>query len=74
MRELNVSPQARKVLRHLEKYRSITPLEALGVYGIFRLAARVYELRREGFNVVTTMFRDENEKPYAKYVLARAVN
>lgn len=71
MRELNVSPQARKVLRHLERHRSITPLEALGVYGIFRLAARVYELRREGFNVVTTIMRDENEKPYAKYVLAR---
>lgn len=74
MRELKVSPQARKVLRHLERHRSITPLEALGVYGIFRLAARVYELRREGFNVVTTIMRDENEKPYAKYVLARATH
>jgi len=62
------------VLRHLERHRSITPLEALGVYGIFRLAARVYELRREGFNVVTTIMRDENEKPYAKYVLARATH
>lgn len=74
MRELNVSPQARKVLRHLEKNRSITPLEAFGVYGIFRLAARIYELRKEGFNVVTTIMRDDNEKPYAKYVLARATN
>lgn len=74
MRELNVSPQARKVLRHLEKNRSITPLEALGVYGIFRLAARIYELRMEGFNVVTTIMRDDNEKPYAKYVLARVTH
>lgn len=74
MRELNVTPQARKVLRHLEKYKSITPLEALGVYGIFRLAARIYELRREGFDVVTINQRDENEKPYAKYVLARAIH
>lgn len=74
MRELNVSPQARKVLRHLEKNRSITPLEALGVYGIFRLAARVYELRKEGFDVITTYMRDDNDKPYAKYVLARATH
>lgn len=72
MRELSVSPQARKILRHLEKHKSITPLEALGVYGVFRLAARVFELRREGFNVATMMMRDENAKPYARYVLARA--
>lgn len=74
MRELQVTPQARKILRHLEKHKSITPLEALGVYGVFRLAARVFELRKQGFDVVTIYNRDENDKPYAKYMLARATH
>ena len=34
------------ILEHLEKYGSITPLQALDLYGCFRLAARVHELRK----------------------------
>lgn len=72
MVELRLSPQARKVLLHLEKHKSITPLEALGVYGIFRLAARIWELRQIGKTIETNYMTDENGKPYARYVLQRA--
>ena len=72
MVELRLSPQARKILLHLEKNKSITPLEAFGVYGIFRLAARIWELRQIGKRITTVYMKDDNGKPYARYVLARA--
>ena len=37
------------------------------VYGVYRLAACVHEIRREGFNVFTTMHQDEAGKKYARY-------
>jgi len=43
--DLTLTPQAKTVLRHLEKGKTLTPLEALGVYGIYRLAARIMEIR-----------------------------
>jgi len=44
-------------------------MEALIVHGIYRLAASVHELRREGFNVFTTMHQDASGKKYARYHL-----
>lgn len=72
MVELRLTRQAKKVLVHLEKHKSITPLEAFGVYGIFRLAARIWELRQIGKQITTVYMKDDNGKPYARYVMARA--
>lgn len=36
-----------KILKHLKKYRKITPLEALNEYGSMRLGAVIFELRKE---------------------------
>lgn len=41
-----------QVLNHLQK-NSITPLDALRKYGSLRLAALVFNLRKEGHNIVT---------------------
>lgn len=72
MVELRLTPQAKRILLHLEKHKSVTPLEALGVYGIFRLAARIWELRQIGKQITTVYMQDDNGKPYARYVLSRA--
>ncbi len=69
--ELNCTPQSRKVLAHLKKRGSITPMEALITYGITRLAARIHELRQAGFDIATQMKRDETKKPYATYLITR---
>jgi len=68
---IRLYPQTRRVLSHLESVGSISPLEAFGVYGITRLAARINELRRVGFNVVTDMRQDAKGTRYASYSLAR---
>lgn len=52
--------QNEKVLRHLNDYGSITSLEALNGYGIMRLGARIYDLRSEGYPIVSEMTRSRN--------------
>ena len=48
--------------------KSITPLDALRDYGCFRLAARIDELRRQGY-CITTEFQHRKGKKYASYRL-----
>jgi len=59
--------QVNKLKNHLENIGAITPLEALHCYGIFRLAARIAEVRASGMNVVTEMVKDDSGKCYARY-------
>ena len=54
-----------KVLTHLQTYGNITPLEALNLYGSFRLGALIFNLRKEGYEIETTIVP---KKGYAKYI------
>jgi hypothetical protein len=65
-----MTPQAQSILLHLQTHPHITPLEALGVYGVYRLAARIYEIKAAGFNILSKTVRDASGKPYARYSLA----
>lgn len=44
-----------RLLAYLKTRKSIGPIEALNVLGIFRLAARVRDLRDQGHDIKTTM-------------------
>ena len=44
--------QCDKIVRHLREYGSISSLEAITEYGILRLASRVSDLKRRGYNIV----------------------
>jgi hypothetical protein len=45
--------QTDRLLEYLQEHpEGITPLEALKVIGTFRLAARVYDLRKRGHRIV----------------------
>lgn len=67
---IQLAPQARTVLLHLEKRGSISPLEAQGTYGITRLAARIHDLKQAGYPVKAEMRKDAAGKPYARYHVA----
>ncbi len=45
--------QKKVVLQHLKRFGSIEPLTALREYGIYRLGARVADLRSEGYHIIT---------------------
>jgi hypothetical protein len=49
---------------------SITPMEALNMFGCFRLSARIANLRDEGMLVVTDMVTI-NDKRVARYYLEK---
>jgi len=54
-------------LEHLMTKRSITQVEAEAVYKIRRLAARVCELRDQGWNIESEIKRDAMGQKYARY-------
>lgn len=54
------------VLKHLRESGSITPLEALQLYGCFRLSARIYSLRSRGYDIETD-YVTRDGKIYASY-------
>ncbi len=61
--------QSDQILHHLQAGHSITPMDALQLFGCFRLAARVYELARKGYPIVTEWETDGGAKKWARYSL-----
>lgn len=63
------------VMEHLLKYGDITSAEAIGLYGCYRLSARIKDFRDAGWNIVTVTARGVNRfgEPtrYARYVLVK---
>ena len=65
----NRPTQANKILFHLKKGYSITPLEALKLFQCFRLGARIHELKKRGYLIQTKMVTTNNKKHIAQYRL-----
>jgi hypothetical protein len=59
--------QCASVLRYMRGCGSITPRDAIGL-GVYRLAARVLELRAMGYRIYTINERHEGGH-HARYVL-----
>jgi|TARA_R100000353_G_scaffold167352_1_gene129390 hypothetical protein len=56
--------QNKKLLSYLKKNGSIDPMQSLNELGIYRLAARIYDLRSKG-NIIKTI---KQENGYTKYI------
>lgn len=54
--------QCDKLLNYLQNHAGITPKDAWNELGIYRLSARVFDLRRLGYDIVT--FRKEVVDPF----------
>lgn len=65
--------QREKILEHLKSGLSITPLGALMEFGCFRLGARIWDLREQGYNIKTTTIVVD-DKHFASYSLERGNN
>lgn len=74
--------QCRMILQHMASGKPITPLDALNLYGCFRLSARIFEIRdlgkQYGFEVITgkkqIVDRFGNKKIVAEYSLKGEYN
>jgi hypothetical protein len=61
------------VIHWLVTYGKITSLTAMRAYGIMRLGARIYDLKRKGFNIVSILEFDPNNKSrhWSQYELVK---
>lgn len=64
-----------RIMRYLREEGSITQLDALQYLGVYRLASRISDLRKEGVNIKREMVKSINRygEPmrYAKYTLIK---
>lgn len=67
--DLNLPPQARKILAHLLKGKTITPMESQIVYSIYRLSDCIFKIRKAGYEVKMEQCEDEQGHKYGKYKL-----
>jgi len=67
--------QKQKVFRHLNQIGPLTPVQAFFDYSIMRLAAIVFDLKDDGYDIKTTILKSENKfgEPvnYAQYTLKK---
>ena len=61
--------QKNNILKHLQKFDSISPMEALQKYGCFRLSERIRECEREGYLIEHD--RNIGKKRYSIYRLIK---
>lgn len=61
--------QTSKILAYLKAGKRLTPMDALALFGCFRLSGRILDLRRAGHKVITEMLPLPNGKTVAEYRL-----
>ena len=48
------------ILSHLDKFGSISPVEAFESYGITKLATRISEMKKQGLSFTTVLVEEKN--------------
>ncbi len=64
--------QSEEILTALKSGRALTPIDALEDFGCFRLGARIWDLKKDGHNIVKERgesFDGMKKKYFAKYRL-----
>ena len=56
--------QKDQILTHLKAGKPITPIDALNMFGCFRLGARIFDIKQEGHSIKT-----DQSKGYATYTM-----
>lgn len=66
----NESTQSQEsaILSYLRAGKSLTPIDALNLFKCFRLGARIYGLKKAGYQIETEMIQKGNKR-FASYKL-----
>lgn len=59
----------RQIRDHLLNGESLTGLQALELYGSYRLSSTINRLRNEGLPIETIMIKRDDSTSYAKYLI-----
>lgn len=68
-----MTTQVQHVRAHLEAGKTITPSNAIAVYGIFRLSSVIEDLRQAGMEIDCVLKHDEMGKQYGEYRQRRSI-
>jgi len=63
--------QNRRILHDLLKGDKLTPIDMLVKYGSLRASARIFDLRKDGWNIITKIVKTKNGKHVAQYHLEK---
>ena len=58
--------QNKQILNYLLKGKKLTPIDALEKFGCFRLSARILDLRKEGYDIISENITKKG-KTFAQY-------
>lgn len=61
--------QNKQILNYLKTGKSITPLEALYEFGCFRLSARIFDLKKDGWPITCDRLDVGDDKMVGHYTL-----
>ncbi len=67
----SIASQTKRIKKHLESGKTITPVQALSQYGCFRLSARIYDLRYKHKMNIDMKLVSESGHRYAQYRLIK---
>jgi hypothetical protein len=62
--------QTNAILKHMQDGNGITPMDALELCGCFRLSARIADLKKRGYEIITEKVKVDGGKYVARYHLA----
>lgn len=67
--------QSDKILAYLKKHKGITNYDAINEFGILQLSARIFDLRKKGYNI-TNVYREgiDRDGMTVRYVEYRLAN
>ena len=68
-RDISPDSQCGQILHHLKTIGPLTPLDALDLYGCFRLAGRIADLRNRGYRIDSPLVTLPNGKRVSSYRL-----
>ena len=61
--------QTESILKHLKSGNSINPLQSLSEYKCLRLGARIYDLKRLGFDIKSRFIKVNSGKEVKEYYI-----
>ena len=62
-----IESQKKQILAYMKLGKSITSLEALDLFGCFRLSGRIYDLSVDGHDIKSEFITLQNGKRVKKY-------
>lgn len=66
---MTTQSQCSKILAYLKEGNGITPIEALNLFGCFRLSARIADIKKMGYEIVSELVNVGDGKRAACYHL-----